>query len=213
MWFPVFQMIQSKVSGSLLRDHHVLTGYHCHTLFLDVFHDTSQIHIFKCGPFQIDFGSWIHHLGTQSKRIDICDRSKNRIVSDIGKLPILCHCSGDRSHQEFCLMHTCIIGTDITVWSIQRTVHDSYLRIFDCGLYAGFDKLRCRCKDEIAALLDRIRDCFFCELRSQILITLCCDLIREGLLKMKSSQFMCISPRGCSRCLGIKERNFEFRCT
>ena len=209
----VFQMIKSKISGSLFRDHHIFTGNNSHTLFLHIFHCTSQVNILKRGPFQIDLCSRVHHLGTQGKGIDICDCSKDRIICNVRKLAVLRHRTGNRSHQEFRFMHTRIISTDVTVGSVQRTVQDPYIRIGDRGLHTCLYKLRCRCENDIAALLDRIGDRFFCKFRCQILIAHGRNFLWESLLQMKPSQFMCISPCGSSRCLCIEKSDLKFRCT
>ena len=199
--------VQTEMSGRFSGNRHILTGNIVDFVFGETF---CHIVIFQGGPFQVYFRTWINHFCTKGEGIDVGSHTENWIVGNITDLTVFGHCTCDSSHQKFCFIHTCIVGTDITMGSVQRTVQDLHFRVLDGCLQAGFQKRRGSGKDQVVAVGDgfckQIVSIFF----GGVIVAGCGYLILKGLLQMHTAKFMCISPAGYFGVFLVDESHKKF---
>ena len=195
------------MSGRFSGNRHILTGNIVDFVFGEAF---CHIVIFQGGPFQVYFRTWINHFCTKGEGVDVGSHTENRIVGNITDLTVFGHCTCDSSHQKFCFIHTCIVGTDITMGSVQRTVQDLHFRVLDGCLQAGFQKRRGSGKNQVVAVGDgfckQIVSIFF----GGVIVAGCGYLILKGLLQMHTAKFMCISPAGYFGVFLVDESHKKF---
>ena len=189
----------------LFRDHHIFSGNAIRSEISDQF---IKIKSFSGRPFQIYLYSRIDHFCAKRKCIDIGNRTINRIILQIQKPVIFRHCTRDRTHQKFGLMHPRVIRPDITVGSIQRAIQYPDIRICDRRFQTRLRKRWRSRKYKIASRLNRRFHADFYISKRYIFINDGADFIRKCLFQMQTSQLMRIRPRRGSRRFGVDERSF-----
>ena len=82
-------------------------------------------------PLQKYFGTGVRHLCSEGKGVDPGYLAKDWVVANITKTAAFREGTGDCADDKLRFIHSRIIGTDIAVCLIQRTVHDDGIRVRD----------------------------------------------------------------------------------
>ena len=81
------------------------------------------------GPIQVDLGTGVGHLYPQGKGVDPRNLAEYGIVADKAHMVPPRKGTGNRPHDELCLVHSGIVGADIAVGLVQGTVEDDDVRV------------------------------------------------------------------------------------
>ena len=103
--------------------------------------------------------------------------------------------SRKRTHQELCLIHSCIVGADLLVRKIQRQIQKTDLVIVNCGPYRPRHHCRRGGNDQLGTMFRRIGDRGFDRrIIRTVEICLCLNQTFKPVIQINTSDFLVIDP-------------------